>query len=127
MATENGTIDFTVEAGADLSAYQYRIIDLAGTLAESSDVAIGSLRNKPSASGVGAQVDVFGKMKGIAGAAVAAQAGLKVASGGFLIAVASGDNAVPVGKNLNAAVASGDIFSFFGNFINGAAVKTSSQ
>lgn len=122
MAESAEKICLGVKAGGDLSSYQYRVIDIAGTLAETSAVGIGVLESKPRAAGQGARVGVFGYLKGHAGGTIAANAPLKVASGGFLVSVASGDNTVPCGKNTNNAVASGDIFSFYGNFINAGAI-----
>lgn len=115
----------TLTAGADLSTFQYKAIDIAGTLAASTDGAIGILQNKPK-SGEGAQVKFFGKMMGYAGASVAAKALLKVTTSGYIIAVASGDRVAPIGKNLNTAANSGDVFTFWGNFINAGAILVSS-
>lgn len=118
MAADNKHFDYTVEANADLSSYQYRAISIGGTLATEADLAIGTLQNKPSAAGQGAQVAAFGVMKGIAGGAVGSAAPVTVASGGFMVAASSGTGFC--GKNKNKAVASGDTFEFFGNFISGA-------
>jgi len=117
----------TITAGEDLSASakQYKAIELDGTLANDTDTAIGILMNKPK-SGEAAQVKMLGKMMGYAGAALAAKDLLKVTTSGYIIKCASGDRVAPIGKNLNAAVASGDLFTFFGNFINAGAVKVSS-
>lgn len=109
----------TIAAGADLSAHQYRVIDISGTLAEEADVAIGVLENKPAAAGEPATVIVLGKAMGIAGEAIAAGARLTVNSGGFLATVTSGDGTC-VGKNLSTAVTSGSQFTFIANFISGA-------
>lgn len=122
----NFGFDATITAGADLSSLQYRVIGIAGTIATTTDAAIGVLQNKPTASGQAAQVKVIGQMMGMAGGTIAAAAKLKLTTSGTLMAVASGDNIAPIGKNMNTAVASGDIFTFFGNFINGATVLTSS-
>jgi len=121
----NFGFDATIAAGADLSSLQYHVIGIAGTIATTTDAAIGVLQNKPK-SGEAAQVKVIGQMMGKAGGTIAAAAKLKLTTSGTLIAVASGDNIAPIGKNMNTAVASGDVFTFFGNFINGATVLTSS-
>jgi hypothetical protein len=113
MAVKGQRTRETLIAGADLSSFQNRVIEIDGTLAVENDTALGVLENKPQ-SGEHASVAVDGKMKGIAGAAVAAGARVKVASGGFLITVTSGTGTC--GKNTNAAVASGDHFEFWGDF-----------
>lgn len=117
--------DYTIEAGADLSSLQYKAIALDGTIATGADAAIGILQNKPK-SGEAAQVRVIGQMMGRAGGTIAAKALLKLTTSGTLMAVASGDRTVCCGKNLNVSVASGDVFAFFGNFINHSVLLPSS-
>lgn len=123
-ATEGFGFDDHVGATADLSTHQYKVISIAGTIASTADTAYGVLKNKPQ-SGEQAQVKVFGRSMAMAGAAIAANARLKVQSG-YLIAVASGDNTIPVGKNLSGAVNSGDVFTAAVNFINGAVIAPAS-
>ena len=117
--------DDHVQAGADISAHQYKVINIAGTIAATANAAYGILQNKPR-SGEPAQLRVFGRSLGLAGAAVAANASLKVQSG-YLIAIASGDNVVPIGKNLSGAVNSGDEFTVAFNGVNGrSSIQTAS-
>lgn len=114
----------TVQAGADLSSRQYLAINIAGTIATNNDAALGILQNKPQ-SGEPASLKMLGVARCMAGATVAANAALKVQSG-YLIAVASGDNAIPCGKNLSGAVNSGDVMTAAVNFINAAVTHPAS-
>jgi hypothetical protein len=63
MGTSNWKVDLTVVAGADLSAHQYRNVNLSGVLAASADNIFGVLQNKPDASGQPARVAVGGATK----------------------------------------------------------------
>lgn len=123
-ATEGFGFDDHVTAGADLSSHQYKVINIAGTIAANADAAYGILKNKPQ-SGEQAQVKVIGRAMALAGAGIAANSKLKVQSG-YLIAVASGDNNVPVGKILSGAANSGDIITAAVNFINGGVTNPAS-
>lgn len=123
MSYEAEQFRLTVIAGADLSGNQFQVVNVAGTLASGAGgsgghTAIGVLLNKPR-SGEQGTVGYFGRMKGIAGAAVNAGVSVMVASGGFLITATSGYPGV--GKSLLAA-ASGDSFPFAGNFLNATIV-----
>ena len=122
-ATNGFGFNDTIQAGADLSSHQYKVVNISGTIAASIDTSIGVLQNKPK-SGEAATVKVLGKMMGLAGGSISASGLLKVTSG-YLVAVASGDRVAPCGKALVAAD-SGDIFTFMGNFINGGVILTSS-
>jgi len=102
-----------VVAGADLSAAQYKVIAVAGTIAAEADTALGVLQNKPE-SGQHAAVAWEGHMKAYAAAAISAGARVTVTTSGYMLTVASGDGG-QVGKALTAA-ASGDLFNFVGNF-----------
>jgi hypothetical protein len=116
MATQNQALSYTVQAGADLSTFQYRLISVAGTLAAEGDTAIGSLQNKPL-TGEPATVDTLGRTKLVAGAAITAGARLKVQSGGWVIVATSGSGII--GKEaLNKAVVSGAIFDAYVNAIS---------
>lgn len=123
-ATEGFGFNDTIVAGADLSSHQYKAVNIAGTIAVSVTTAYGILQNKPQ-SGEHATVKPFGRAMCLAGAAIAANAALKVTSG-YMFATASGDNVVPCGKNLSGAVNSGDIFAAAVNFINGAVTNPAS-
>lgn len=104
-----------VSAGADLSAAQYKAVAIGGTIAANNDAAVGLLINQPSASGRDAAVAVAGRAKFVAGAAVAAGAGVRVTTSGYLITVASGY--LPCGFALE-AVTSGSTGEGYFNFAN---------
>jgi len=105
----------SILAGADLTAKQYRAVNIAGTLATTNKEAVGILQNKPN-TGENASVAYAGHIKGIAGTALAAGVDVKVSSGGFLTAVASGDSAR--GKIVTAA-SSGGVVEFLAGFAGG--------
>lgn len=102
----------TVDAGADLQAFQYRAIAIGGTLATGLN-ARGILQNKPD-SGEDATLVYQGRSKFQAGGAITVGARLTVTSGGFMTVAASGDQAV--GFCEDAAVSSGSyghgVFNF---------------
>lgn len=116
MAVQNKFESVTIVAGADLSAMQYKVVAVAGTIAAENDTALGIIQGKPS-SGEHMQVGVSGIMKGYAGANIALSARIKVTTSGFLITTTSGDGTA-CGKCLEAAT-SGDLFK--GLFDFGAA------
>jgi len=120
MTIQNKYDSVAISAGADLSAGQYKVINIGGTLALSGATSFGILQNKPAASGRAATVGYTGIMKARAGAAIAVGAGLDVTSnaagGGWVITVTSGSAAV--GKALYAAN-SGDTFTGLFNFAGG--------
>lgn len=118
-----GFLDHLV-AGADLSSHQYLAINIAGTIAADADAAWGILQNAPQ-SGEDASVKPFGRAIAKAGAAISANAALKVQSG-YLIAIASGDNTVPCGKILSGAANSGDLITAGVNFINATSIAPAS-
>jgi hypothetical protein len=106
----------TLDAGADLSAAQYKAVAVGGTIAADSS-AIGLLQNKPGASGRRATVGYAGQMKAYAGAAITAGARVTVTTSGWLITATSAniDGGFVVGKAL-AAANSGDLFPGLFNF-----------
>ena len=114
MATTGEFQSVTLTAGADLSAAQYKVVAVGGTIAAANTAAFGVLLNKPK-SGEHAQVGYSGYLKAYAGGTVTGGGAVKVTTSGFLVAVASGDGAV--GKAL-AAADSGSLVSFLGNFAN---------
>lgn len=114
MATHGDFESISILAGADLSGSQYRAVQIAGTLATTNVNAAGILQNKPQ-SGENACIAYSGHMKGIAGAALAAGARFKVASGGFLAAVASGDTSHGF---VVTAASSGAVCEIIGDFLN---------
>lgn len=98
-----------VLAGADLSGAngQYRVLVIGGTLAGATPntLAVGILQNKPKSTEDAALL-VRGSSKFQAGGTINAGNLLKVASGGFCVAAASGD--MTVGRSWF-AVSSGSI------------------
>ncbi len=74
MATENGVMDLSYEAGEDLSSDQYRIVVLASAKAmrpgAATDVPAGVLQNAPE-SGEAAVIRVMGVSKIVLGATLA--------------------------------------------------------
>lgn len=116
MATHGDMEVVTVSAGADLSAAQFKVVDVAGTISAANSAALGILQNKPKA-GESAAVAFSGHCKAFAGAAVAKGARVKTTAGGFLITVSSGDGAC--GKTL-AAANSGSLVDVLVDFSNAA-------
>jgi len=106
-----------ISAGADLSALQYKIISVAGTLATDGNDALGVLQNKPQ-SGEDASVAYTGHMKAYAGGTIAAGDRVSCSASGTLVTVNSGDSAAIMGKSLSAA-SSGGLVEFVGNFAVG--------
>lgn len=112
MAFEIPVFDISLQAGADLSAYQHRFVKVASTslvasLAGSNDIAIGVLQDKPL-QGHMTQVRVYGISKVVAGAAIAAGAGITVDAQGRAITHTSG---ALYGVALDGATAEGSIVS----------------
>ncbi len=104
----------TIEAGADLSTMQHKAIIVGGTIAATSELAIGLLQNKPDTSGQQATVGYFGLMKAVAGGAISVNAVLMVTTSGFIITATSAGNCI--GQALVAAN-SGDLFPGLFNFL----------
>jgi len=117
MSTDGDFDSIQVAASADLSALQYHIVSVAGTMAVSADAAAGVLQNAPQ-SGEHASLAYSGHMKGKAGGAITVGARLTVTASGTLSVVTSGS--VCVGKAL-AAASSGGLCSFIGDFSNASA------
>lgn len=116
MATQGDSSKIAVIAGADLSAAQYKVVDVAGTIAANNTAALGILVNKPRA-GDGASVAFLGHTKAWVGAAVSAGARLKTTTSGFLTNVASGDGSCA--KALKAA-SSGSLCEVLVDFVSAA-------
>ena len=116
MATQGKFETTTIDAGADLSAAQYKAVVVGGTIAADAS-AIGLLQNKPAASGRSATVGYAGEMKAYAAAAITAGARLTVTTSGYVTTATSAniDGGFVVGKALTAA-ASGDLFTGLFNF-----------
>lgn len=113
MSTDENIKSITVEAGSDLSAAQYKFVnmatdgqvDLAGT--QGIDV-LGVLQNDPAAAGRAATVAVSGVSKVVAGGAI--NPGAKVMTSNAGVALAATGTNVVVGVHVGkVAAASGDI------------------
>lgn len=110
MASSGEHWSIALKAGADLSALQYRVVEVDGTMAVSNETAFGVLQNHPQ-SGEHATIAFEGHLKAYAGAAVTAGAMVMVASGGWLIAATSGMGRV--GKAVAAASSGGLVEGIF--------------
>lgn len=106
----SGSLDHIehVNAGADLRAHQWKVVELDGTLGVSNGTSLGILQNKVE-SGADASVLVAGRSKFAAGGAITAGKALKVASGGWCVAAVSGDTVI--GRSL-VVVASGMVGAY---------------
>lgn len=118
MSTQGDMDVIGVVAGADLSAAQYKIVAVGGTIAATNLTALGVLLNKPQ-SGEAASVAYEGHVKVYAGAAIIAGAGLKVTTSGYAITATSGSGVF--GKALD-TVSSGSLVSALVDFTTAAAV-----
>jgi len=118
MATEGGQLRVTgLVAGADLSAGQYRFVELSAantvTIANAiTDNVIGVLQNNPT-SGQSAEVVVFGRTKISADAAFAVGAQLSTSVDGQAQAAVATQHVC--GMALEAASAADEIVSVFVN------------
>lgn len=126
MASENSVVEVTVPAGLDMSAHQYRAVQIlangsAGTMSTIMSVAhgkgtapFGILQNKPAAAGRGARIAVGGISKMVCGAASIAAGALVTAPGmggqGSSIATTDSGTTWVLGIAKSRAAASGDIF-----------------
>lgn len=106
-----------LRAGQDLRSHQYKAVGVAGTVAAANSAAIGIQLTKPNTD-EDLSVQVFGRCKFRAGAAVSANAPIMVTTSGWLITCTSGSMAV--GKAIS-AVTSGSIGDGVFNF---ASAKT---
>lgn len=107
MATTINTgLDITVDAGADLSAAQFHIVELDGTLAGAGALGF-PLQNKPDTIGQAAVLRKGGTSKVVAGAAFVKGAKLAANGTGRAITAGGGDNVVGIAGE--AAGADGNI------------------
>ena len=114
MAVQRHFETITVTASQDLTGHQFKAVDLAGGVGVATLGAMGILQNK-AATGDHASVAYRGQMKAYAGGAINSGAQVGVTASGFLITVAT---SAYCGVALESA-ASGDLFSFVGDFIMG--------
>ena len=116
MSIHKPEIVETILATEDLSGAQFKIVTTAGAVAANANAVAGILLNKPE-SGEHASVAMTGRLKGYAAGTIAAGARLTVTTSGYITTVVSGSGTA-IGKNTNTAAASGDIFSFFADFVS---------
>jgi hypothetical protein len=117
MAIEYTGQLITLEANGDLSASQYRLLNvLVGTVdlrveVEDTDTlfVVGVLQNKPAAAGRAATVQINGVSRAVASTAINAGALVTPTTGGKLKPAASGD--VPCGILLDSPAADDEICS----------------
>lgn len=108
MATYESKLCITVEAGADLSADQFKFVQVAAdeqvdVVSSAGGDAIGVLQNDPAAAGRAATVCYAGVTKVIAGATVAAGAKIQSDASGQAITAATGDAVLGVALKGGAA------------------------
>jgi len=123
MAVERRFDTITIVASTDLTGHQFKAVNINGLIAETSELAAGILRNKPL-NGDHATVAYKGQMKAISGAVINSGSLIGVTTSGFLIArtalalISSEDSHVLTGYVGRALVqvASGDMFTFMGDF-----------
>ena len=116
MATQQGGIDITLSANADLSTYLYNVVEMKTTadqvglaISPTSNGAIpmGVLQNKPAAAGREALVRIGGTTKVVAGAAITVGQECTFNASGRAIAVSSAHE-WRIGVAMSAAAADGD-------------------
>lgn len=116
MSAEGHSHKISIAAGADLSACQYKIVTVSGTIAAANATALGVLQNKPK-NGEHATVAFAGHMKAyVGGGAIAAGDQLAVTTSGWLIKNVTSTSGI-VGRAVTAA-SSGSLCEFVGDFTN---------
>ena len=124
MAVERKFDTITIVASTDLTGHQFKAVGLNGLIAETSLAAVGILRTKPL-NGDHATVAYKGQMKAISGAVINSGSLIGVTTSGFLISrsniaqVASGTTIEGYVGRAQVQVASGDMFTFIGDFTMG--------
>jgi hypothetical protein len=104
MGVDNAGLDYTLVAGADLTACQYTAVTYAGALSVVGATFAGIIQNKAQ-TGEHLTVRMLGMSKFRAGPAVAVGDLIKPTTSGYLITCASGFNAV--GECIFAAASGG--------------------
>lgn len=111
MARQQQVQSLSLEAGADLSAAQFRVMALSsGQVVQqtsSSAQSVGVLQNNPSAQGQAAEVAYAGLVKIVAGAAVAQDALVMSDTQGRAVTATSTNRVI--GQALSAAGAAGEL------------------
>lgn len=112
MAFDNSVQSITLPAAADLSAQQYRCMQVNSSgqaaVANATALVAGILQNDPGAAGHPATVAYAGVSKAIAGAAITAGARVTADANGAVIPAVTAGDAV-IGVALASAGAAGDI------------------
>lgn len=111
MATQQNVQSITLPAGADLSAHQWKLVDVNSTgqavlVSAANARVLGVLQNDPAAAGREAEVAVAGVVKILTGGAVAAGDEVEATAAG-LIVTASGAGSHIIGKCLVGAASGG--------------------
>lgn len=114
MAIEIPGFSMSLEASADLSAFQHHFVEVDSngqlTISNSAGESVfGVLQNDPGAQGVAGSVMKTGVSKVVAGAAIAAGALVQTNASGRAITAASGD--FVVGRAIDAVGANGEVVS----------------
>lgn len=101
--------DVPVDAAADLSAAQYKAVQIGGTIASTNTNALGILQNKPK-NGEDASVRIHGRSRYWAGGAVTKGNRLAITTSGWMVAVASNQFGVGIALSTVASGATGDVW-----------------
>ncbi len=114
MAIEIPGFTMSLEASADLSAFQHHFVEVDSngrvTVSNSAGESVfGVMQNDPDALGVAANIMKDGVSKVVAGAAIAAGALVQTNASGRAITAASAD--FVVGRTIDAVGADGEIVS----------------
>lgn len=105
--------DIPLEAGADLTLTQYKVVQIGGTIASTNTNAIGIQQNKPK-SGEDLTARIHGRSRYWAGGAITKGNRLMVTTSGWMTAVASNQFGVGIALSTVASGATGD--GWFNNF-----------
>jgi len=115
MATEQEQICITVKAEGNLSAKQYRLMQMTnagyGTTCLHSGtqaVMLGILQNKPAAYGREAKICILGHTKAVAGAAISSLGFIGAGTDGCVAAVITQSHNM-IGRNLQTAAGTGEL------------------
>jgi hypothetical protein len=115
MAYDEMVRTITLEAGSDMSAIQYKGVDMASdvqidVIGTKGEFCLGILQDKPAATGRAASVAIEGVTKVLAGAAVVAGTELIMDATGRVITTDAADQYI-IGTALQTAAAAGDIIA----------------
>ena len=96
MANQESVISITIPAGGDLSASQYRFVQVASDgqcdiVAGAGLDATGVLQNAPDAAGKASEIAIAGRVKVVAGGTVASGALVQSDASGDALLATTGD------------------------------------